>query len=95
MGIKKRSVAAAPASEKATEEAIRAFAEGADKDPDYKAKMDPSAPRNGSGIPATNLPFNAYEWDLLTRACEKTSRTKKNFIRMAMIEKAKEVLEED
>ncbi len=88
----KRRTAVAPASEKATDEQIKAFADAADQDADYRMKMDPNAPRTGGR--AVNLPFNDYEWELLNRVCEKSARPKKNFIRMAWIEKAKEILGE-
>jgi len=41
---------------------------------------------------AVNVGMNQYEWEILESACKETGQTKKGFIRMAMLEKAKSVL---
>ncbi len=51
--------------------------------------FDPEAARNFKQV---SLPMNEYEFQLLTAAAKKEGRSQKNFIRQAIIEKAKEIL---
>ena len=60
--------------------AVERFAEGADHI--ENVKRDPNAPRT---FKALRLPFNEYEWAKLEEGCERTGRSKLNFLRRAML----------
>ena len=66
--------------------ALERFAAGAESD--EKPTSDPNAPRD---FKAVRLPFNEYEWTRLESACQKTGRSKLNFLRRAMLTLADEV----
>ena len=79
-----------------SKEEIERFAAGADATvtsivvgPKDK-KPDPAAKRDYKAI---RVPFNEHEYKLLEEAAEKVGRSKLNFMRHAMLEMAKEVLE--
>ena len=60
--------------------ALERFAAGAEtKD---QPTLNPNAPRD---FKAVRLPFNQYEWTRLESACQKTGRSKLNFLRRAML----------
>ena len=54
--------------------------------------LDQNAPRD---FKAVRLPFNEYEWSRLEAACQKTGRSKLNFLRRAMLTLADEVEEKE
>lgn len=51
----------------------------------------PKAPGKKRDYKAISLPFNQAEWEILEQAAEKAGRSKNNFIRWAIMEKAKEL----
>lgn len=51
----------------------------------------PKAPGKKRDYKAISLPFNQAEWEILEEAAEKSGRAKANFIRWAIMEKAKEL----
>jgi hypothetical protein len=74
------------ASGEPTAKQIEDFAAGADGG---AATLDPAAKRDHKGI---SMPFNEYEFDLLTKAAAASGRSKLGFIRWAMLEMAKSEL---
>ncbi|KZB55947.1 hypothetical protein [Thalassospira xiamenensis] len=51
----------------------------------------PKAPGKKRDYKAISLPFNQAEWEILEEAAEKAGRSKNNFIRWAILEKAKDL----
>jgi hypothetical protein len=51
----------------------------------------PKAPGKKRDYKAISLPFNQAEWVVLEEAAEKAGRSKNNFIRWAIAEKAKDL----
>lgn len=51
----------------------------------------PKAPGKKRDYKAISLPFNQAEWEILEEAAEKSGRSKNNFIRWAILEKAKDL----
>ncbi|PTB87260.1 hypothetical protein C9975_09310 [Thalassospira xiamenensis] len=51
----------------------------------------PKAPGKKRDYKAISLPFNQAEWEILEEAAEKSGRSKNNFIRWAIMEKAKDL----
>lgn len=52
-------------------------------------KLDPNAARTFKPV---SLPLNEYEFTLLEKAAKKEGRSQKNFLRIAMIERANLIL---
>ncbi len=73
-----------------TDKDVEIFASGADKTPE---ELSPTAPRGKKrGGTDRLVGLNAYENQLIVEAAEQDSRPILSFIRLAAVEKAKEVL---
>ena len=70
------------------------FANAADTQPERPRRQGrpPKAASAKRNHAALSVPFNVEEWELLERAAEATGRPKTNFLRWAMVEKAREIL---
>ena len=65
---------------------VERFAAGAETD--EQPTLDPNAPRSHKAL---SMHFNEYEWNRLESACQKTGRSKLNFLRRAMLALADDV----
>ena len=74
--------------EKFTEEALEAFASGADAKIKSDLTLNPNAKRNYKAI---SLSLNKYEYFILDNIAKKTGRSKLNLIRWAILKIAEEV----
>lgn len=90
MAIKKRTVSPAQAkSPEDIEEAIAKFANQADgADTTVEKELSPNDIRDFKAI---RLPFNEYEYTMLSEGARLTGRTKLNFLRYAMLEMVKDL----
>lgn len=86
--VKRREPPVAANTRTPTEEAIEAFAAGADGGQQTeKSALDPNANRDYKAI---RVPFNQYEFEKLEELAQKTGRTKLNVIRWAIMKMAEE-----
>ena len=71
---------------------VEEFADRVDEVP-VKDRMGRGRPPKAAGakrdFKAISVPFNQAEWEVLEEAAEKAGRSKNNFIRWAIAEKAK------